>query len=111
MVTQCADQLAQAMREEYIRDSQGRSVRAKHVARIRDREGEQAFLWADIRTAPPEHMNIAFKQRRQHIVDECRQLKLDVDSYNENQRPDTQIPMNFNFTVDLLELEAADKAA
>ena len=111
LVSQCGDQLAQAMREEYYRDPQGRTVRAKHVARIMNEEGRQAFLWADIRTAPPEHMNIALKQRRQHIVGECRQLKLDVDSYNENRRPNTQIPMNFNFTMDLLEAEAADRAA
>ena len=111
LISQCADQVAQAMREEYIVDAQGRSVRAKLVARIKDKEGEQAFLWADMRTAHPEHMNIAFRQRRQHIVGECRQLKLDVDSYNENQQPDTQIAMNFNFTMDLMELAAADKAA
>ena len=111
MVSQCADQLAQPMREENIVDPQGRSVRAKHVTRIKDDEGEQTFLWADIRMAPPEHMTIALKQRRQHIVGECHQLKLDVDSYNENRRPSTQIPMTFDFTMDLLELDAADKAA
>ncbi len=37
LISQCAEQLARAMREEYITDPQGRSVRAKHVARIEQR--------------------------------------------------------------------------
>jgi len=31
----CAEELARAMREDYIRDPQGRVVRAKHAARVR----------------------------------------------------------------------------
>ncbi len=99
----CADQLARAMREEYIHDLQGRVVRAKHAARI---AGEQAVFWADIRTASREHMTIALQQRRQQIVGDCRQLKLDTDSYNENNNPGKPIQMVFNFTDDLVELEA-----
>jgi hypothetical protein len=34
IIDECADQLAGAMREEHIVDPQGRTVRAKHVARI-----------------------------------------------------------------------------
>ena len=104
MVNQCADQLARAMREEYITDPQGRTVRAKHVARI-VRNGEQIALWADIGTASREHMEIAFQQRRQQIVGDCRQLKLDVDSYNENHSPGQPIQMIFDFTLDLEEIE------
>lgn len=110
LISQCAEQLARAMREEYITDPQGRSVRAKHVARI-EQGGEQLYLWADIRTAPAQHMQIAFMQRRQQIVGECRQLKSDVDSYNENRKPEKPIQMTMNFTVDLLELEAAAQVA
>lgn len=51
IIAQCADDLARAMREEYFTDPQGRSVRAKHAARIK-RGDEQLVLWADIRTAP-----------------------------------------------------------
>ena len=105
-IDQCAELLARAMREEYIVDPQGRTVRAKHVART-EREGKQLMLWADIRTAPQEHMGIAFQQRRQQIVGDCRQLKADVDSYNDNRSPLRPIQMSFDFTVDLAELEAA----
>jgi hypothetical protein len=101
----CAEQLARAMREEYIVDPQGRTVRAKHAARMQ-REGEQLVLWADIRTAAREHMEIAFQQRRQQIVGDCRQLKLDVDSYNDNINLGKPIQMVFDFTLDIVELEA-----
>jgi hypothetical protein len=106
LVSQCAEDLAHAMREEYIVDPQGRSVRAKHAARV-----EQAVLWADIRTAPRAHMQIAFKQRRRQILGDCRQLKDDVDSFNENRSSTAPIQMSFDFTNDLLELEALGKVA
>jgi hypothetical protein len=99
----CAEHFARAMREEYINDPQGRAVRAKHAARV---PGEQTVLWADIRTASREHMFVALQQRRQQIVGDCRQLKSDADSYNENNNPGKPIQMVFDFTKDLLELEA-----
>jgi hypothetical protein len=104
MIDICADHLARAMREEYIKDPQGRTVRAKHAARI-EKDGEQLVLWADIRTASREHMVVAFQQRRRQIVGDCRQLKADVDSYNDNRNPGEPIQMIFNFTFDLEELE------
>src|SRR4030042_5569298 len=76
----CAEQLARAMREEYIVDPQGRKVRSKHAARI-----EQAVLWDDIRTAKRGFMHIAFQQRSQQIVGDCHQLNFHLDSYNENK--------------------------
>jgi len=93
------------MREEYVTDRQGRTVRAKHAARFK-REGKQLSLWADTRTASREHMQVAFQQRRNQIVGDCRQLKIDVDSYNENANAGDLIQMVFDFTLDLEELEA-----
>jgi hypothetical protein len=104
IINQCADQLSRAMREEHIKDKQGRIVRAKHVARV-SRNGEQIALWADIRTANREHMEIAFQQRRKQIVGDCRQLKTDVDSYNDNANIGVPIQMVFDFTYDLAEAE------
>jgi len=98
VINQCAEQLSRAMREEYVVDPQGRSVRAKHAARI-----EQLVLWADIRTATAAHMEIAFKQRRQQILGDCRQLQFDVDSFNENRKPPKLIQIIFDFTRDLEE--------
>lgn len=107
IVDQCADQLARAMREEYITDAQGRRVRAKHAASQPGTGGEQMVLWADIRTAPHQHMAMAFQQRRHQIVGNCRQLKMDVDSYNQNRTPEQPIQMVFDFTYDLEELALA----
>lgn len=105
-VDQCADQLSRAMREEYITDAQGRRVRAKHAATV-TQGGAQLVLWADMRTAPHQHMSLAFQQRRHQIVGDCRQLKMDVDSYNDNRLPVQPIQMIFDFTFDLEELALA----
>ena len=105
ILSQCAEEIVRAMREEYIIDRQGRTVRVKHAARIAQ-EGEQKVLWDDIRTASPEHMQMAFQQRRQQIVGDCRQLKLDVDSYNENANPGPSIQLSLDFSADVEELEA-----
>jgi hypothetical protein len=100
----CADELSDAMREDYITDPQGRRVRSKHMAR--HGEGQvQVPLWADIRTAGREHMEIAFQQRRQQILGDCRQLKRDADSYNDNYNDGLPLQMIFDFTDDLAEDE------
>lgn len=104
MLKKCAEELSDAMREEYATDPQGRRVRVKHVARYGEGQA-QIPLWADIRTATRAHMEIAFQQRRQQILGDCRQLKTDVDSYNENYSSGEPIQMVFNFTDDLAELE------
>ena len=51
-------------------------------------------------------MDVAFKQRREQVVGGCRQLKTDVDRYNENENDGDPIQMIFDFTLDLEELEA-----
>jgi len=107
IIDECADQLARAMREEHIIDPQGRTVRAKHVARI-EKNGKQLRLWDDIRRADRQHMEIAFQQRRQQVVGDCKQLKTDIDSYNENRSPAKPIQMIFDFTLDLKEAEVED---
>jgi multidrug efflux pump subunit AcrB len=105
LVDRCAEELARAMREEYITDQQGRRVRVKHVATI-ENNGKQAAFWADMRKAPRNHMVVAFQQRRQQIVGDCRQLKSDMDSYNQNYNVGEPIQMVFDFTLDIEEIEA-----
>ncbi len=102
-----ADEFSRAMREQYIKDPQGRSVRAKHVARLVV-EGEQKRLWDSIDTAEPQFMQAALQQRRHQIVGDCKQLKTDTDSYNENWNSAADIQMSFNFEADLQELELAE---
>jgi hypothetical protein len=103
-------ELAQAMREEYITDPKGRRVRAKHPAKVM-RNGEETMLWDDIRTATRGHMEIAFANRRNHIVGECRQVKTDVDSYNDTHPDERPIQMVLDFTQDVEELAELEAVA
>jgi len=96
------------MREEYVTDKKGRRVRRYHAARQRC-DGKQLTLWADIATAPHPHMELAFAQRRKQVVSDCRQLKLDVESYNDSRPAERPIQVVFDFTVDLEELEQLDE--
>lgn len=107
VIGQCAEYLARAMRVDTFVDPQGRTVRAKHAARVW-KNGEQLVLWEDIRTAPREHMEISLQQRRLQVIGDCRQLKNDVDSFNENTNSGSPTQMVFDFTQDLAEREALD---
>ncbi|MDQ3701021.1 MAG: hypothetical protein M3442_08900, partial [Chloroflexota bacterium] len=107
VIGQLAEQLARAMREEYIVDAHGREVRTKHAART-ERDGVQGVFWADIRSAPRAYMEIAFQQRRQQIVGDCRQLKVDAHYFNENHNPGLRIQLVFDFREDLAEIEAME---
>ena len=55
-------------------------------------------------------MEVAFQQRRRGIVGDCKQLKNDADSYNENFNSEAAIQIIFDFTDDLDEAEAAAAA-
>jgi hypothetical protein len=106
----CADDIASAMREEYITDRKGRRVRLLHPAPLKT-EGQIEMVWDDIRTASREHMQVSFQHRRKGIVGDCRQMKIDVDSYNDANPDAEPIQIVFDFTMDLAELDAADEAA
>jgi hypothetical protein len=105
----CADDIAAAMREEYMTDRKGRRVRLLHPAPL-FASGERTIIWDDIRTAPREHMQVSFQHRRQGIVGDCKQMKTDVDSYNDAHPGAEPIQIVFNFENDLAELEAAEEA-
>ncbi len=109
IVKQFAEDIGRAMREEVITDPQGRRVRAKHVAPY-ESGGETEFLWDDMRsvaTGTREHMKRSFQHRRQQIVGDCKQLKSDIDSFNENWNEGMPIQTSFDFRRDLAELELA----
>jgi hypothetical protein len=106
----CAEEIADAMSEEFITDKQGRRVRAKHVARMPGPDGEQAYLWDDIRTMSREHMRVSAQTERQQIANWCYRLKIDVDSFNENRVPSAPIQISLNFEPDMADMEALDKA-
>ena len=105
----CAEEMAEAMREEYFTDKMGRRVRLLHPATVK-RQGELFTEWDDIRTAPRTHMQLSFQQKRRAIAGECRQLKIDLDSYNDAHSNEEPIQISFNFSMDLAEIEAAKAA-
>jgi hypothetical protein len=107
LVRHCARELAQAMRDEYITDPKGRRVRAKHPAKV-EVDGQLQMVWDDIRTAPRQHMQLAFRLRRRRIATECKQVKADVDSYNDAHPKDIPIQMPLDFTYDVEEMELAE---
>lgn len=91
------------MREEYLTDPQGRRVRKKHALR----RSNQLPLWIDIEdpTTVKDDVEEAVQSRRSQIYSDCRQLKNDVDSYNDNWNREEPILMLWDFTEDLEESE------
>jgi len=105
------EELRAALREEYITDPQGRRVRRKHAQRtyaIEDGKRKQLVLWHDIEMATRPQMQACSQQRRQGIVMDCKQLKQDVDSYNENYNNSIPIKLLWDFTEDLADLEFSE---
>jgi hypothetical protein len=109
ILDRCANEIGEVMGEMYFTDKRGRRVRLLHPATVR-RQGEIFTEWDDIRTASRQHMQIAFQQKRKAIVGECRQLKTDMDSYNDAHGDAPPIQISFDFTMDIAEFEAAAAA-
>ena len=100
----CKRDNSRAFREQYHTDPQGRAVRTYHAATSRHGDSQQVF-WADMRTAPLEHMEAAFLQRREQIVGDCSQLKRDVDSFNDNNIYGAKYQLTLDFGPDVDERE------
>ena len=107
MVEIAARDLARAARQEYITDVQGRRVRRFHAFRPSGELGEDAqpTLWGEIYTLPPKLMELSLQQRRSGIVGDCKQLKTDADSYNDNNPQGAEIQLSFDFRDDMADLE------
>jgi hypothetical protein len=104
-----AGQMSSALRDEYQTDDQGRRYRVNHAVRV-TKGGVQQTFWAVMGFAPHEHMEKAFTQRREQIVGDNLQLKIDVDVYNDlnkGQRPKVQLVLDY--TDDVAEREALIK--
>jgi hypothetical protein len=92
-----------------VKDNQGRSVRKYYAARVRENE-QLVMKWDDLNAERP-FMEVAAANRRNQVLGQCWQLKNDIDSYNERRCPDQPIQMDFNFNVDLEELEQLNDVA
>jgi len=107
LVSQCAQELADAMRLEMEKDPQGRTVHAKHCAMIRQKDADGTFvqkaLWFDNKNRTRKLMGISQQQWRNRILGECKQHRIEEDSFNENNPNVKPIQMSLNFEPDLLE--------
>jgi hypothetical protein len=109
LISRCASEIASAMRQEFFTDPQGRTVRRKHAYRTQnelpDGTYEQLFFWIDVRDAKHEQVEMAFQYGRKLIVGDCKQLRTDADSYNDNNARGEYIEVVFDFRPDLIEAE------
>jgi hypothetical protein len=102
-----AGQMAGALRQEYKTDDKGRRYRVNHAVKI-TKDGVQHTFWGIMGYAPHDHMQRAFSWRREQIIDDCSQLKTDVDVYNDlNEGKAPKVQMVLDFTEDVAEREAA----
>lgn len=100
-----ADQMSQALREEYKTDEKGRRYRVNHAVRV-TRGGVQHTFWGVMGHAPHDHMEKAFAQRRELIIGDNLQLKTDIDVYNDAFRgKNPAIQLVLNYTNDIAERE------
>jgi hypothetical protein len=98
-----AEDMSNALREEYATDREGRRYRVNHAVRM-TKAGVQLTMWAIMRPEmPPSHMRKAFIQRREQIVGDCFQLATDVDVYNAMRSDQPPIQMVFDFRDDIEE--------
>ena len=100
-----ADEMARALREEYATDKKGRRYRVNHAVRVTKR-GVQYTMWAILGSAPREHMQKAFIQRREQVVGDLVQLATDVEVYNDMHTDIAPIQLPLDFTYDVEERKA-----
>lgn len=105
-LSKLSEDMAQALRVEYRTDRYGRRYRVNHSVTITS-GGVQLRLWADLDYAPRPYMEKAFALRRKQVVDDCLQLKTDVDVYNDSHAKGNPIPLILDFTDDVAERQAA----
>jgi hypothetical protein len=102
------DKMRRALREEYHTDPQSRRVRTNHPYKewILGESGErqQKTMWGDIWSLNPEQMRNSVQVRRKQSLGEVRQIKIDLESYNDNNGFGAKIQMSFNFDKDLQEI-------
>lgn len=89
-VDRCATAIARALREDKLDNG----VRNKHAVRL-----VQLTLWADMRTASREHMELSFTQRHKQIKADCAQLQADLVFYNARHNPGPPVQLSFDFSI------------
>lgn len=103
--TSLANDLAQALREEKRTDKAGREYRANIPVRLRAKDGQSLFEWADIDDAPRLHVEKSVQQERRSIASDCYALVMKVEHYNEAHPDEEPIQIVMNFEDDVEEMK------
>lgn len=99
-----AAQFAQAAREEHRRDPDtGWSYRANHALRGTKVDGRQYTLWVDIEEATRPQMHMSLTNRRQQMIGDGTQLKIDEKIWNARNPNEEPLQMIMDFTDDVEE--------
>lgn len=94
--------MSQALREETVIDSDGRSHRVNHSWRI-GKNGTQLTLWGEMDYLSRRDMSMSVAQRREQVVGDCIGIKNDVDAWNKRHANEEPIQSEFDFTADIEE--------
>lgn len=103
-------QLSDAARNEYKTDSKtGYSYRVNHALRVQNKDGRQHTLWVDIEDASRNQMLTSLTNRRQQMVGDAVQLKIDEEIWNNRNQDQESIELVMDLTYDVEErLNAPD---
>jgi hypothetical protein len=100
--------LCRALRHQYIEDPQGREVRAHFSAieEVQTKEGpKRVSRFYPIFKAPPEVVRQALALDRRQALATAIQMKLDYDSYNDNNEFGVTLePLDLDLNKDLEEI-------
>jgi hypothetical protein len=105
---QLARKISRELRAAYFVDPQGREVRANHAVFYREMTPggpRKRSRWLPLFDAPPKHMLVSAQLRRRQAVADVMQLRLDLESYNENNIHGAVVPIpDFDLNKDIEEL-------
>jgi hypothetical protein len=101
--------LCRALRHSYIEDPQGREVRANFavVEEVMTPDGPKRMSrFYPIYKAPPESVRQALALDRRQALATVKQMKLDFDSYNDNNEFGATLPpLDLDFNRDIEEMD------
>jgi hypothetical protein len=105
--------LCRAFRHEYVEDPQGREVRANFAAveEVMTADGpKRVSRFYPIFKAPPEVVRQALAIDRRQALSTVKQMKLDFDSYNDNNDFGAMLPpLDLDFNKDIEEMSLSSE--
>ncbi len=101
----CAEELADAMRQEHM-TAGGRRVRTMHSW-----PEAQGTLWDHIKTITRDNMQLSLALKRNGIVGEVKQIKTDLDYFNDLHADEPPLQTSFNFEKDLEDAGLTDPSS